>query len=355
MQYGNRLPLGPRPAARVSTKVGGAPTAAALRALHSNKGLTNHPVAFDRRAVIWQESGSFLLAYFKSRVKSQPSIRRFDSLVEARTFVAKITGSRVKVFEPKDRSVKQIRKDLVQFLLYGRWVLARPRPSAASRQSRGGDSADRAAVTEGDSGLSASVRVVVVWIEERKRYLVCGNKGSHVVGEVKECTDPHRYNLLLSALAPIDVLLIDKSSDSGTRLCLDLCLNAGKLFRPKSKRHKQPPVRGAGNPNRMALQLGGLMQKQRGDLNQQHQSVGALRSNKADIRIEVPITAAARERRAAEQRIKLQALAREDKRAAARKLRREQWLKARRLKERPDRDDMMGIALQGGSPGLGRR
>lgn len=199
-------------------------------------------------------------------------------------------------------------------------------------------------------------RVVVEWIRDGHRYLAWGRLGVKAVHGWKECSTETTYQQLLKKLQPIGTHLIITDSRVPVAEILDLMIAAGKVLVPTQRftlvapAPKQP----FSSSQTQRRSRSGLRRNQS---TRQHRSAAAEAARNEVLVIrpsEGKLSPAALRRESSRQAVndaqkRRQLLARQQ-----REVRRLSWLRRNGYEQRDAPNDMMHVALQGGSPGLKR-
>jgi len=201
-----------------------------------------------------------------------------------------------------------------------------------------------------------SSRVVVVWRGAGRRYIAWGKRNIKSVEGWSECTDDSTYYRLLKNLHPFEIKLSITDQRIPVVPILDLIIAAGKVLKPRQvftskgstgsavsqSRRGQPRTQSSPQRNQHSLQ------HIADDTEAARNEVLVIRPSQKKSAIAERGRNSSRETSHKEQKRK-QLLAKQ-----RRELSRLSWLRRNCIEERDAPDDMMHIALQGGSPGLKR-
>lgn len=206
-----------------------------------------------------------------------------------------------------------------------------------------------------NSDIESSL-VVVEWKRAGRRYLAWGKRGIKSVEGWRECTDDSTYNQLLKKLYPFGVKLTITDQRIPVAQILDLIIATGKVLKPRQAlASKGLAGSGASQPRR------GRRHTQGGQKQSQN-SRGRRTDNAEAARNEALVIRPSNNKSATSERGRdpsRETSRKEEKRRQLlakqrRELSRLTWLRRNGIEERDAPDDMMHIALQGGSPGLKR-
>jgi hypothetical protein len=201
-----------------------------------------------------------------------------------------------------------------------------------------------------------SSRVVVEWKRAGRRYLAWGKEGVKAVDGWQECSAETRYQQLVQKLHPIGIHLNVTNSQIPVVEILDLIIASGKVLSPRLPLASLAPA--ADQPRQSRRPQRRARSGARRDQSTRQSRSAAAETARNDVLVIRPNdgkpSAAARRRRSSSQAAndaqkRRQMLARQ-----RRELRRLNWLRRHGYEERHSPNDMMHIALQGGSPGLKR-
>lgn len=206
------------------------------------------------------------------------------------------------------------------------------------------------------NATAQSTRVVVEWRRAERRYLAWGKRGIKAVDGWRECSEDSAYHRLLKKLDPIGIKLSITDQRVPVAQILDLIIATGKVLKPRqifasggSPAKRDLPSRQAQRRSRRGQQqIQATRQRRSADLEAVRNEVLVIRpSQEKSSRAE---RSQSRSNRASNKERKRRELLAQQRR----ELSRLSWLRRSGYEDRDAPDDMMHIALQGGSPGLKR-
>jgi hypothetical protein len=198
--------------------------------------------------------------------------------------------------------------------------------------------------------------VVVEWIRDGRRYLAWVRLGVKAVHGWKECSAETTYQQLVKKLRPIGTNLIISDSRVPVVEILDLMIAAGKVLMPTQRFPLVAPA--PKQPFSSSQTQRRSRTGSRRDQGPRQRRSAAAEAERNEVLVIRPsdgkLSTAARRRESSRQSVngsqkRRQLLARQQ-----RGVRRLSWLRRHGYEQRDAPNDMMHVALQGGSPGLKR-
>jgi hypothetical protein len=199
-------------------------------------------------------------------------------------------------------------------------------------------------------------RVVVEWRRAGRRYVAWGKKGVKAVHGWRECSDDTKYQRLLKKLHPIGTKLNITDSRVPVVEILDLIIATGKVLRPKqiftsSASAVQKPLL----PRQAQSRSRSGSRRDQGARLRRSAAAEVARNEVLVIRpSNEQLSKSSRRRKASTEAANHERKRREMLAQQRRGLSRLSWLRRNGYEDRDAPDDMMHVALQGGSPGLKR-
>jgi len=206
------------------------------------------------------------------------------------------------------------------------------------------------------NATAQSTRVVVEWRRAERRYLAWGKRGVKAVDGWRECSEDSAYLRLLEKLDPIGIKLSITDQQIPVAQILDLIIATGKVLKPRKSVSSggSPAVRDSlprqaqRRSPRGQQQIQTTRQRRSADLEAARNEVLVIRPGQAK-------SSSTERRQSASTRSSNKERKRRELLAQQRKeLSRLSWLRRNGYEDRDAPDDMMHVALQGGSPGLKR-
>lgn len=205
------------------------------------------------------------------------------------------------------------------------------------------------------NATAQSTRVVVEWRRAERRYLAWGKRGVKAVDGWRECSEDSAYHRLLDKLDPIGIKLSITDQQIPVAQILDLIIAAGKILKHRKSVSSGGSPAGRDKPRRQAQrrsrrgqqQIQAKRQRRSADLEAARNEVLVIRPGQAT-------SSSTKRRQSASTRAKEERKRRELLAQQRKELSRLSRLRRNGYEDRDGHDDMMHVALQGGSPGLKR-
>lgn len=209
------------------------------------------------------------------------------------------------------------------------------------------------------NATAQSTRVVVEWRRAERRYLAWGKRGIKAVDGWRECSEDSAYRRLLENLDPIGIKLSITDQQIPVAQILDLIIATGKVLKPRKSVSSGGSPAGPSSPPRQAQRRSRRGQQQiqttRPTRRRRSADLEAARNEVLVIRPGQAKSSSAERRQSASTRASNKERKRRELLAQQQKeLSRLSWLRRNGYEDRDTPDDMMHVALQGGSPGLKR-
>ena len=204
--------------------------------------------------------------------------------------------------------------------------------------------------------IGRSIRVVVEWKHAKRRYLAWGKKGIKAVDGWRECSDSTSYHRLLKKLNPIGIKLNIADQQIPVSQILDLIIATGKVLKPRPISNLQGSLAKGAVSFQLPQRRSPRDQKHRRVMRQRRLAISeAARNEVLVVRPKHQKQPRTNRGRAKPIKASNKARRRNELLSQQRKeLSRLNWLQRNGYEVRNDEDDMMHVALQGGSPGLKR-
>lgn len=205
------------------------------------------------------------------------------------------------------------------------------------------------------NATAQSTRVVVEWRRAERRYLAWGKRGIKAVDGWRECSEDSAYLRLLEKLDPIGIRLSITDQQIPVAQILDLIIATGKVLKPRKSVSSGGSPAGRDSPPRQAQRRSRRGQQQIQTTRQRRSAdLEAARNEVLVIRPGHAKSSSTERRQTASTKAKEERKRRELLAQQRKELSRLSWLRRNGYEDRDAPDDMMHVALQGGSPGLKR-